>query len=155
MGAALTETPEGPISKWRLAYVNTLVLLLQLVMLSVTVSKYELKPPPEMTDEEEVLGPRVNAEERGVLSAPPPLQRSDMPRDTHSDDGEELQGAELDRLVSEVTAGEFEVVRLDVLRNVWRPWTFDAPPAMMIARTGGGWRFTISRETREWRDGQV
>ena len=115
---------EGPISKWRLLYVNTAILVLQMVMLSVTVAKYELRAPREPTDDDELLGPLVpsisDEERRGVLMpAPPPLLER---RDTHSDDGEERESAELDRMVSEVTAGELVAVRLDVVGSAMRPW---------------------------------
>lgn len=131
-------------------------------MLGVMVAKQELKPTPVWSDIEEAVGRIINNtdSERGILrEPPPPLLQGDVPYDTHSDDGEELQSAELDRMLSQITSGELETAKLDVFGNVVRPWTI-APsnmptPRATFERRNGTWRFTISRRTRPNREGEV
>ncbi|KAF8242382.1 DUF1746-domain-containing protein [Wilcoxina mikolae CBS 423.85] len=139
---------QGPISKWRLLYVDVAVLLLQLMMLSLVVSQQELTPPPppgEDTTHAARTSQDLEAEERGEVGL-----------DDDDDDGGEGENGDVEGRVFAVTAGEFEVAKMDVVGVVRRQWGQGATvgggeaPAARIERRGGRWRFTISGQTRGW-----
>ncbi|KAF8544291.1 hypothetical protein BDD12DRAFT_724220 [Trichophaea hybrida] len=134
---------QGPISKWRLLYVDAAVLLLQLMMLSLVVSQQELTPPPppeEGTTHAARTSQDLEAEERGEVG----LDNDDY-------DGEEGGNGDVEGRVFAVTAGEFEVAKMDVVGVVRRQWGQGATvgrggdaSAARIERRGGRWRFMIS-----------
>jgi len=163
---------EGPISKWRLIYVDILIVLLQLLMLTLVITKQGLSPSsedaPPATDEAGSPQQDVESEERGEIR-PPPAPAPELSRllnDNHSDEGEENQDevVELERRMFEVTSGELVVASLDVVGAVRRQWAVaavaapggaaprntDAPPPV-IAGSASGWRTTIARATSSWR----
>lgn len=145
--------PEGPISKWRLLYVDLVVVLLQLMMLSLIISAQSLLPQAgTVTDVDEAVGrplQDLEAEERGEvgLLPPPPGRHSHGGGVGGSDDGNdgEPENVEMERRVSEVMAGELEAARMDVVGVVLRQWNRNGS-----ARGGGRWRVMIARQTSRW-----
>jgi hypothetical protein len=137
------------------------------MMLSLVISKQGLSPPPPppaTTDEEEGGAHErtlqdLETEERGEVGIQPPPLLSDTLHDSHTDDGGELENGELERMVFAVTAGEFEVAKMDVVGVVRRQWgqagttirveQSTGPPAR-FERRGGRWRFTFNGQTRSW-----
>ena len=144
---------EGPIAKPRLVAIDAVMLLLQLLMLSLEISKQQLQP--EMSEEEEAVGPAppqdIENAERGEIRVPPPPPLSDTFHDTHSNDGDQQRAAELERQVFEVTSGEFMVARLDIAAVVERLWADSGQDPRARARGGvrHGWRYSVGGN-RSW-----
>lgn len=152
-------------------YVDLVVVLLQLMMLSLTISAQSLLPPAEtITDVDEALGrpsQDLEAEERGEVGLFPPPPSTTALRDSRGggvggDDGDDGEPAnvEMERRVSEVMAGELEAARMDVVGVVLRQWDRNGsaiggtrPREAATTRTvvrGRRWRVMIARQASRW-----
>lgn len=136
---------EGPISKWRLGFMDVVILSLQIVMLSLVVSKQEQEAADMTTDERRTLAPiqDLESEERGEarrhsFTSSDSNSSSNRSEDQRPDntlfmDGDEhavgmiVDGsseAERERLrrVFELTSGEFIAAELKVVDVIQRQW---------------------------------
>lgn len=132
----------GPTSKTRLVLLDIFIFILQLLQLSVTITKTDT--PPYATILENSGAGReqdVDAEERGLR--PPPIYHPDgsfrerldvaVERDeregllsptfaTTPEAEEERQALEVKRRSYQITSGEFEVTAIDLVGMVKRVW---------------------------------
>jgi hypothetical protein len=129
-------------------------------MLSLVVARQELLP--QLTDVDEAVRQQdVENEERGEIHPLPVPRLSETLHDSRSDDGEEGEAAELERTVFEVSSGDFEVTRIDIMGVVRRQWsegdgaaaTPPSPPRIQgrAETRAGDWRFVIRGSAGSWR----
>lgn len=138
---------EGPISKWRLVFLDVAILTLQLIMLALVVSKQDQDTVDKRTEEQRITSPMqdLDSEERGEVrrhSLSSELSyngtESGGQVTNQRQQGEEalLMGDETpvaidrgeadrdrERRIFELTSGEFVAAELkvvDVVKDQWR-----------------------------------
>jgi hypothetical protein len=148
---------KGPISKSRLLYVDLSILLLQLLMLGIVVAKQDAQVAESGDEGSGEASQDVENEERGEMRGDQPLLSESTPE--RYDGGEETERADMERKTFEVSAGEFEVLRMDITSVIRRQWTKAEQTDDASGRTLGGptfersgmrWRFAIGQQTRTW-----
>ncbi|KAA8905502.1 hypothetical protein FN846DRAFT_748309 [Sphaerosporella brunnea] len=150
---------KGPISKYRLLYVDAVIVLLQLAMLSLVVARQELLPALSDTDEAVGEGERdLDSEERGEIQSLPVPRLSETLHDSHSDNGAEGEAAEVERTVFEVSSGDFEIARMDIVavirRQLGEVEEQPQPSGGSRARAGtrtANWRVLMRGSAGSWR----
>jgi len=153
---------KGPISKSRLLYVDLSILFLQLLMLGIVVAKQDAQVAESGDEGSGEESPQdVESEERGERRREQPDTDPLLSESTPEryDGGEEMERADIERKTFEVSAGEFEVLRMDITGVIRRQWTKAEQTDDANGRTLGGptfersgmrWRFTLGQQTSAW-----
>ncbi|RPA96157.1 DUF1746-domain-containing protein [Choiromyces venosus 120613-1] len=136
---------EGPISKWRLVYMDFAILFLQLVMLTVIAVKNDHDIESVRIEEGRQPPQDLDSEERGETRRYSTSQESSNGRSAQAQGDEEavlMNGDEpvagsaetnMQKKTFEISSGEYLIAKIDIVEQVKKQWkegvtvTTDAP----------------------------
>ncbi|KAI5798820.1 hypothetical protein EDC01DRAFT_649337 [Geopyxis carbonaria] len=151
---------KGPTSKLRLFAVDSILLLLQLIMLCLITTKEDIPTYSDVTNiihTPQGLDEEERSERRRLYNPDGTPYERDTGTSTLAEENERLK-IEMERRNCQITSGDFEVVKIDIINVVRRQWTSgqtladgqntDSPTASTeIMRRGRAWRFNFAEHT--------